>query len=687
LEWNGRAVRRRAQGSGVLDPPSGSAGIEQRWIGRPHLLEIVPRLADLVPVREELKSFREAYSALARATGLWNYIDRDAADVTDQLVAEAVTVPELGGVTLHREQIAALNELFAGKNLILSAPTSFGKSLLVDALLASGRYQRIAIVLPTIALLDEFRRRLRHRFGEVFRIIMHPSDKADDGPTIFLGTQERLIGRSDLGAIDLTVVDEFYKLDPNRRDERSVALNAAVYRLLTNSRQFFFLGPNIDNVQVSGGGRWNFEFLRTRFSTVAVDTFDLGGVPDKKARLLDEIEEEHHWPALVFVSSPDRANKLAGEAAERMAVSNEGSEFAGWLRENVGSHWPLVETVRHGLGVHHGRVPRAIASHMVRMFNSGELPILFCTSTLIEGVNTAAKTVLIFDKAINRVNYDFFTFSNIRGRAGRLGQHHVGKVFLFNEPPQPELTEVSPTLFGDEDDAPDDYVVYLNEDDTSREIDERLAVMRASLDLDTAGLRLAASIGLEDALALKQSVATALRRREDLVWSGRPDYDQISALAKLICSVRQPRRDFGVASDRQLTFLIHRLSRAATIREFLLGYDAGFQGDSAQYENIFKFLRACEYGLPQLLSVVELFVKAARPSADYGLFLRELSRWFRSEELKDLDEEGIPIQISERFYCPGDDRGKLASRLATAVSSNSDLLTDFERKWLCSALD
>jgi hypothetical protein len=75
------------------------------------------------------------------------------------------------------------------------------------------------------------------------------------------------------------------------------------------------------------------------------------------------------------------------------------------------------------------RLPRAIASHTIRLFNELKLPVLFCTSTLIEGVNTAAKTVLIYDKAINRANYDFFTYSNIRGRAGRLGQHHVGQVY------------------------------------------------------------------------------------------------------------------------------------------------------------------------------------------------------------------------------------------------------------------
>ena len=107
-----------------------------------------------------------------------------------------------------------------------------------------------------------------------------------------------------------------------------------------------------------------------------------------------------------------------------------------------------TEAVTAGVGVHHGRIPRALASRFVVLFNNKTLPVLICTSTLIEGVNTAAKSVLIYDKRSTR-NYDFFTFSNIRGRAGRLGQHHVGQVYLFHKPPGQEEIEVTAPLFGE----------------------------------------------------------------------------------------------------------------------------------------------------------------------------------------------------------------------------------------------
>lgn len=138
-----------------------------------------------------------------------------------------------------------------------------------------------------------------------------------------------------------------------------------------------------------------------------------------------------------------------------------------------------------------------------------------------------------------------------------------------------------------------------------------------------------------------------------------------------LSEVKQPR-EFGAFSAKQLTLFIQRLRTARTMRSFLLDYDANFRGDRANHDNIFKFLRACEYGLPQLFAVVELFQKTEGYISDYSLFLHELSRWFRAEELKNLDEEGIPIQISERFYQVGDDRISLTAKLAVAALTGSD---------------
>jgi hypothetical protein len=651
----------------------------------PELLAAVPRLADLIAEQPEADSYRELLSTLARSVGLWNYIDKEVADHRDALIAGAVTVPELGNITLHREQIEALNILLSGRNLILSAPTSFGKSILVDILLLSGRYNRVAIVLPTIALLDEFRRRLVARFGSEFDVLMHHSELPRRDKVIFLGTQERLINRTDLGILDLAVVDEFYKLDPNRVDDRSMTLNATVYQLLKRSKQFFFLGPNIEEVRFSPTNKWKFEFLKTRFSTVAVDTFDLRGVEDRDERLKEEAYETKNWPALIFVSSPDKANALARDLTANSKQVGKGADLAVWIDKNYGGRWELGKVVASGVGVHHGRIPRALASRFVTLFNDQTLPILICTSTLIEGVNTAAKSVLIYDKTINKASYDFFTFSNIRGRAGRLGQHHVGRIFLFHTPPSYEDVNINPPLFGDLDGAPDELVVHIEQDDSTDAIGSRVNDLIARLGLTWDEVKRFSSLGFENIAAIKSGVAAALNKGARLSWSARPEYNDIRAVAEVICAVKKPR-DFGVKTANQLTMYLNQLRKHGPIRHFFSWHSENFQGPEDTLDNVFKFLRACEFSLPEYFGCVEVFVRKAGFAADYSLFTAEVARWFRPDALKALEEQGVPIQISERFIRSDDTIQSLSRRLRELADSVDPRLDKIEREWVVDAL-
>ena len=445
------------------------------------------------------------------------------------------------------------------------------------------------------------------------------------------------------------------------------------------------MGPNIDSVIIPEDTRWSFEFLRTRFSTVAVDTLDLRYSADKRECLIEEIGEERNWPTLVFVSSPEKANKLAIELSGRMDVAEETTAFAQWLKLNIGENIFLSEAVEYGFGVHHGRIPRAIAAQMVGLFNQRKLPVLLCTSTLIEGVNTSAKTVMIYDKAINRDNYDFFTFSNIRGRAGRLGQHYVGRVMVFNDIPDQMELEVSPTMFSDDGSLPDEYIVHIDEPDRSQRSDNRIRLYRDQLDLEGDDLKLASSIGLETAAALKERVTDLLNQQSRLVWDNWPDWPEILEVCEVICSIKNVAR-FGAVSTRQLATLLNKLRRSDTLRQFLIEQDEGYGGRPENQDSIFKFLRACEHGLPQHFAVVNLFVRQIDSEADYSLFVADMSNWFKPDILKELDEEGIPIQIAERYYVDGNTKATLRQRLLEECGNPNTGLSEFEQVWLRDAL-
>jgi hypothetical protein len=100
-------------------------------------------------------------TSLARAVGLFPYLQPDELSLKDTIAYEfhrPQNMPE--DFVFHREQAEVYRRILEGQNIILSAPTSFGKSRIIDALIAEGRFDTIAIIVPTLALIDETRRRL-----------------------------------------------------------------------------------------------------------------------------------------------------------------------------------------------------------------------------------------------------------------------------------------------------------------------------------------------------------------------------------------------------------------------------------------------------------------------------------------------------------------------------------------------
>ena len=99
---------------------------------------------------------------LIRETGLYPYMQTENADWEDRYIYEAFKVPtssrELS--ILHREQSLLLKKLLDGNDIAVSAPTSFGKSFVIDAFISIKKPRNIVIIVPTVALTDETRRRL-----------------------------------------------------------------------------------------------------------------------------------------------------------------------------------------------------------------------------------------------------------------------------------------------------------------------------------------------------------------------------------------------------------------------------------------------------------------------------------------------------------------------------------------------
>ncbi|HVZ18331.1 MAG TPA: DEAD/DEAH box helicase [Terriglobales bacterium] len=651
--------------------------------------DIVIRLLALAEQRtDDLADFRPMIESLTREVGLFPYVDETVASFSDQIAREAFRSESDPSLIFHIEQQRIFNSLLEGHNVVASAPTSFGKSLIIDSMLGQSHVERAAIIVPTLALLDETRRRIVSKIQEDTTIVFHRSQIAPTtGKVIFIGTQERLLDRDDIQRLDLLIVDEFYKADPSRSDGRFVALNAAISKLSRITRQFFLIGPFIDGIDARGWRYADVDFIKTAYRTVSFDPVDVQSSQDDVETLAKFLASEANQPALVFVKSPQSATELAkGLVAAGLNLRTKWSEdLSQWIAENYTPAWPLVDALESGIGYHHGRMPRALASALVRGFNRGEFKILLCTSTLIEGVNTAAKSVFIWDKKIDGRDVDYFTFSNIRGRAGRMGRHYVGKVFYFHPTPAEEQHDVEVPGLGTGGDI-DEILVHYDAAEIPQPAQQRITDWLTSTGLSMAELRRYGGLGFERIARLKAKVdALSPDAIQLLSWQHLPRYRELEATVELVWGAFNLTRS-GARSARQLTWLLWQLYREPSLAAFLRTI---FDGERPMVaDDLFGFLRSCEFSLPEMLMCLQTsLVRNVESSADYSLFVAMLENWFKPEAVKSLEEVGFPIVLFERLGLSVSDDATVddtVERAMRAIEDREDV-TAIEREMVSDA--
>ena len=113
-------------------------------------------------------------------------------------------------LVFHFEQKILEEKISNKQNLLISAPTSFGKSLLIEEFIARKIYDNILIIQPTLALIDETRKKLQ-KYTDAYNIVLNTSQEIKH-KNIFILTSERVLDiLPKINNIDLFIVDEFYK--------------------------------------------------------------------------------------------------------------------------------------------------------------------------------------------------------------------------------------------------------------------------------------------------------------------------------------------------------------------------------------------------------------------------------------------------------------------------------------------
>jgi hypothetical protein len=288
---------------------------------------------------------------LAREVGLFPYLDPNSLSLPDLLAYECHRPSGMDDeIVLHHPQAVVYQTLLRGESVVLSAPTSFGKSLVIDALLASGNYDNVVIVVPTLALIDETRRRLARRFRDQYKIITHRSQRPAER-NVYVLTQERVLERDRFQDINLFVIDEFYKLDPTSDDDgRSLLLNQAFYQLHKRTRQFYMLGPYIERISSGFQSRVSCQFMHETFTTVVSELHARKRGEDERAALV-ELCQQLTEPTIIYCRSPARAAEVSGWLVDANlgATTRELTEAANWCDSHFHQDWHFGIALRQGI--------------------------------------------------------------------------------------------------------------------------------------------------------------------------------------------------------------------------------------------------------------------------------------------------------------------------------------------------
>ena len=208
--------------------------------GQELLLRVLDRKEDFIEYEDILIS-------LIRKYGLYPYLMNFNLSLSDEVACEIHRPDGFKDVVFHSKQNEVYYTLVHKDNVVLSAPTSFGKSLIIDSIITSNLYNNIMIIVPSVALIDETRKRLI-KFKEQYRVISF-SGQSLGKRNIFVLTQERALDYIDSVDIDFFVIDEFYKLDmkenQEENDSREIVLNQVFYKLFKSQANYYLLGPNI----------------------------------------------------------------------------------------------------------------------------------------------------------------------------------------------------------------------------------------------------------------------------------------------------------------------------------------------------------------------------------------------------------------------------------------------------------
>ena len=380
---------------------------------------------------------------------------------------------------LTDKQFDLYSKLEKKKSLSFAGPTSMGKSFVIlnhiRRVIKNISPEDIVILVPTKALISQMVSDIKkdlmtelNQYG--YRTITNSYavgayDVENDSKYIFILTPERLISLLNNNihfSVGYLFVDEAQKLG-TKKDERSITTYQAIEQAIERNKgvRLYFSSPNVSNPEVllKLFGRSEKNIYRTSEGATSqslyyidfIDKVQVQILDGKKISIDDSIFETYEDSNTLIRDSSKGSNKIIYcssvektlnrsrellnifKLTKKQQPDSDLKEAASQIREFIHEKYELADLVEHGIAFHFGKLPQAVRELIEKLFREEKIKYLFCTSTLLEGVNLPAKTVYILSNKKGNPSLDAIDFWNLSGRAGRLAKEFSGNIICIRD--------------------------------------------------------------------------------------------------------------------------------------------------------------------------------------------------------------------------------------------------------------
>ena len=407
-------------------------------------------------------------------------LDREQKDVLDTF--------ENAGGKLFLSAPTSFGKTFLLKEIIYKHYENYNNIVIV--------LPTVALLIEVTEEIDDFNE--KHRLGYTIYNSIYKDLELSERNIFILTPERvlRLLAVVPDIELDFFFFDEIYKIDedvalsseddvndkielgndnPQRdeQDHRAVAFRLALYFLLKKCNSCYLAGPFIELNNLKDGFNKMLEkhHIATKeitFIPTLKNQIDFHGKTYKYSSPFENYNEStpSNKPiekliyvanrlqfsktnqAIVYCLYPayteQHAREFSDSYKDPLPVDSSIQMFIEHLKSNYNfsfggkrssfDNWDLIYALRNQIGIHNGKFPKYFQREIMRRFNDGAMSTLFCTSTIVEGINTNAKTVVVYNNPSGKTDEGKkFLLLNINGRAGRYQHHFIGNIVYLSD--------------------------------------------------------------------------------------------------------------------------------------------------------------------------------------------------------------------------------------------------------------